>query len=343
MPYPTLAGPPSPSPGKEGGLWTEESIPLPEAAPGGHPQPRISIVIPSYNQATYLETAICSVLDQNYPDLELIVVDGGSTDGSPAIIQKYAPRLAWWVSQPDRGQSHAINRGFARCTGQIITFLSADDYYLPGTLHHVARNWAQAPHHGAIIGAFRFLDAGQLSEPVMPHLATPAPVDLSLGPPGTYRLHQVATFYSRAALDAVGRHVREDLHYVMDRELLYRVLRQYPVLLISRPYGVFRRHPEAKTADILPFAREFARLYRLSRTGHPAHDRRRERMARYRLARGYMKLANQATAPRTRWTALLRALLAAPRHTLRPSSLRFWLRTLAQGGRSREQGAGSKE
>src|SRR5215469_5586779 len=95
--------------------------------------PKISIVTPSFNQAEFLEETIRSVLDQNYPNLEYVVVDGGSTDGSVDIIKKYAHRLAWWVSEPDDGQYAAINKGFKHSSGEIMAWINSDDKYLPWT------------------------------------------------------------------------------------------------------------------------------------------------------------------------------------------------------------------
>src|SRR5215831_1246876 len=126
--------PPSPA-DKVGWPWNDDS----ETAASIENPPRISVITPSFNQQRFIEQTIRSVLLQKYPNLEYIIIDGGSTDGSIDIIKKYEPHLTYWESQRDRGQSHAINKGFARATGEILCWLNSDDYYLSGALHTVAK------------------------------------------------------------------------------------------------------------------------------------------------------------------------------------------------------------
>lgn len=305
--------------------------------------PRITLVIPSYEQAEYLEETLRSVILQAYPELELLVVDGGSEDGTVEILERYDPWITWWTSEPDRGQSHAINKGFARATGEIITFLGSDDVYEPGTLFDVARRYLDDPSWGALVGAFQLLDLSseRLGEPIPPRLPDSDPRDLALLDPGSWRLHQVSAFYSRHALDAVGRRVEEDLHYTMDRELLYRVARRFPVVLASETYGLFRRHPDSKSvAAILPMSREMGDLHlRDVPPDAPRTERRRRRRhARHHRARGYLKLAS-ASASEGRRLRSLWALLFALRHQpgliWRHHYARRWLESLVGPSGSR--------
>jgi len=120
--------------------------------------PLVSIVTPSYIQAPYLESAIRSVLDQDYPRIEYFVIDGGSTDDSPAIIKKYASRLAGWVSEKDNGQTDAINKGFSRATGSILAWLNSDDAYRPGAVREAVEFLLREPAVGMVYGDANFIN-----------------------------------------------------------------------------------------------------------------------------------------------------------------------------------------
>jgi len=150
MPNPSNAAtldilPPPPS-GKAGWPWTEQTEQLPQSMPDGSEWPKISIVTPSYNQGKFIEETIRSVLLQGYPNLEYIIIDGGSTDNSVEIIQRYSPWLNYWVSEKDRGQSDALNKGFAISNGEICAYINSDDIFLPNAFYKLAIAYANNKH-----------------------------------------------------------------------------------------------------------------------------------------------------------------------------------------------------
>src|SRR5439155_11304713 len=148
----TLSELPPRPPNQTGWPWTEGSAPFPPTLPDGSPWPRVTVVTPSYNQGQFVEETIRSVLLQGYPNLEYVVVDGGSTDESVEIIRKYEPWLAYWVSERDQGQTHAINKGLARATGEVFAYLNSDDLFVPGALTAIGEAYARYPHADAIYG-----------------------------------------------------------------------------------------------------------------------------------------------------------------------------------------------
>src|SRR5262245_61472158 len=151
MPPVNLSQLPQPSAGQSGWPWTEETPPLPPRMSDGREWPKITVVTPNLNYRRFLEETIRSVLLQNYPNLEYIVVDGGSSDGSLEIIRKYEQWLTW-ESKPDVGTSSAINKGLRLATGDILTFLNSDDYYQPGTLAQIARRMDAAQNPDVVMG-----------------------------------------------------------------------------------------------------------------------------------------------------------------------------------------------
>jgi glycosyltransferase involved in cell wall biosynthesis len=120
--------------------------------------PRVSIITPSYNQASFLEETICSVLEQDYANLEYIIVDGGSKDGSVEIIRRYESQLAWWVSEPDQGQTDALNKGFGMASGDILAWLNSDDTYLPGAISGAVEYLMSHPEAGLVYGDANLVD-----------------------------------------------------------------------------------------------------------------------------------------------------------------------------------------
>jgi len=143
MRCPTLYDLPPPPPGKRGWPWTEASVELPDPMPDGQEWPRVSIVTPSYQQGPFIEETIRSVLLQGYPNLEYIVIDGGSTDETVAILRKYEKWIAYWVSEADKGQSEAINKGFAKASGDLFGWLNSDDVYERCAIPIIAKYFTQ--------------------------------------------------------------------------------------------------------------------------------------------------------------------------------------------------------
>ncbi|NJL00690.1 MAG: glycosyltransferase [Spirulinaceae cyanobacterium RM2_2_10] len=233
---------PAPPPGRTGWPWTELSSPLPPRQPDGSPWPLLSIVTPSYNQAEFLEATIRSVLLQGYPNLEYLLLDGGSTDGSFAIIQKYAPFLAFWVSERDRGQSHALNKGFARATGDLIGWQNSDDTYEPNAFASAARTWLANPDAGAVYGGVNYVDIAHrflAKYPVcQPTVATTIPF-------ASVTNHSV--FYAAKVLQA-GERIDETLQHCMDQEFHLRLLlKGYHFQFAPGIAANWRIHPAAKS------------------------------------------------------------------------------------------------
>ncbi|MBI5383779.1 MAG: glycosyltransferase [Verrucomicrobia bacterium] len=212
---------------------------------------------PSFGQGHFLEETIRSVLLQDYPDLEYIVVDGGSRDQSVEIIKKYQDRLAFWVSEPDRGQSHAINKGLARCTGEIFNWINSDDLLMPGALWAVARAWRQQP--GRIVsGHTEFFDRTGTVE-IIRARGQALRNFVRFWEAGAWGWAQPGTFVPLADLKAIGG-IREELKYCMDYEMMVRLLaRNIDVTYVDQTLARFRLHEVSKTVG----SREAFRLERV--------------------------------------------------------------------------------
>ncbi|RPI75327.1 MAG: glycosyltransferase [Desulfobacteraceae bacterium] len=242
---PNLAELPAPPNGKKGWPWTE-TLPIGLSPfPPESPWPKISIITPSLNQAAFLEQTIRSVLLQGYPDIEYIIIDGGSTDQSLPIIKKYEKWLAYWISEPDQGQSQAVNKGIQRAHGDILAWLNSDDYYLPGTLHVIAEQFLLHPQAGAWAGGGRQIDAETgkvLWERLPPLLGFEDILNWD-----RYYLPQPSCFLNRKLLGP-RLFLNEQYHMQMDFDLWLRVSRDHVMLPIPKILSVNHRHGRAKTA-----------------------------------------------------------------------------------------------
>jgi glycosyltransferase involved in cell wall biosynthesis len=238
---------PPPKPGNTGWPWTWESPPLPECTPDGPPWPHITIVTPSYNQAEFIEETIRSVLLQGYPDLEYIIMDGGSTDGTVDIIRRYEPWLSCVHTRPDGGQAAALAQGFRQATGQILAWLNSDDRYRPGTFARVARFFSGRPRVVFGCGDVNYVDRqGNLVERIW----AVRPTHLLTTNLGVYCWPQQGCFWRRRAYYRAGG-VDSSLRFAMDVDLFIRLSASGPSRRIpGAPLADFRIHGGAKSSTI---------------------------------------------------------------------------------------------
>lgn len=210
----TLEDLPPPPEGRSGWPWTEAVAPLPPTLPGGGDWPSISMITPSYNQGEYLEETIRSVLLQGYPNLEYFIIDGGSKDESVEIIRKYEKWLTGWVSEKDGGQSDAINKGYAKCSGEIFNWLCSDDVLVKDSLKTVGEIFGSDPSCGVLAGACycQYDDEPGRSE------ARPAKGPDWERVPFAEGIWQPSCFWKRGVVKRKDL-VISGLHFVMDREL----------------------------------------------------------------------------------------------------------------------------
>jgi len=231
---------------------------------------KISIITPSFNQAAFIERTILSVLGQNYPDLEFIIMDGGSTDGTLEILKKYEDRIIW-KSERDGGQSDAINKGLRMATGDIVAYLNSDDTYAPGALQKVADFFAQRPETKWAYGKCRIIDATdkEIRRPITFYK------NLLLKKYSYAKLlsenfiSQPATFWKRELHDEVG-FFNEEENFCMDYEFWLRAGAKHPAGMIPEYLANFRYYPDSKSGGVNK--KQFQDELRLAQkfgTGHP--------------------------------------------------------------------------
>jgi glycosyltransferase involved in cell wall biosynthesis len=206
--------------------------------------PKISIITPSYNQGQFLEQTILSVLGQDYPNLEYIIIDGGSTDNSVEIIKKYAPRLKYWHSEPDKGQSHAINKGFSIAKGDILAWLNSDDMYLPGILNKIA-SIVNTDNSGIYFGdCIHFNHQADELFCFGSKIASACQTQNLLV---CDYIIQPSSFWTRKTWQKVGK-LNEDSHFGFDWEWFIRAkLDEVPFYPIKSPLAIYRIHDAHKS------------------------------------------------------------------------------------------------
>lgn len=205
--------------------------------------PKISVITPSYNQAEFLERTIRSVLDQNYPNLEYIVIDGGSTDESVDIIRRYADRIAYWVSEPDSGQSNAINKGLRVATGEWVGWQNSDDIYYPGVFDDLARTARLRPDVDLVIGNINLIDR---DDRVLRDVHYVKPSFGALLAEGMVLTNQAA-FWRRGVHQEIGW-LDESLHYSFDYEWFLRLTENHKGTCVNKIWGGYRLHDATKTS-----------------------------------------------------------------------------------------------
>jgi glycosyltransferase involved in cell wall biosynthesis len=204
-------------------------------------KPLVTIVTPSFNQARFLDETIRSVLTQDYPNIEYIIIDGDSTDGSKETIQKYTDRLAYWESIPDKGQTDAINKGFARANGEILAWLNSDDILLPGAVSDAVGELQANPEVGMVYGNATLINAEGRKIGDFPAAQT----DLKRLKRGYVHIPQQASFFRADLWKKVGP-LDPTFYFAMDYDLWVRLARHTPLLYVPKLWASFRLHGDAK-------------------------------------------------------------------------------------------------
>ena len=280
--------------------------------------PLVSVITPSFNQNSFLEATLRSVLEQAGASIEYLVVDGGSNDGSVETIRRYAGRLAWWVSEPDRGQAEAINKGFRRAQGEIVAWLNSDDLYLPGAVAAAAEFLQAHPAIGMVFGDALTIDphGRPLNRLAFGGWGTAkTPLEELLG----FRIIcQPAVFVRRSVLEQAG-YLNDGYHFMLDHHLWIRIARLAPVAHLSQVWAAARHHPAAKNvAQAAAFGQETRRIYAWMQSQPDlapiaAQQRKRIEAGVYRLSARYLLDGGQ---PGPALRDYGRALLADPRFAL---------------------------
>jgi glycosyltransferase involved in cell wall biosynthesis len=226
---------------------------------------KISIVIPSYNQAKFIERTINSILLNDCPDIEIIIIDGGSTDNTIDIIKKYEKDIGYWVSEPDNGQADALNKGFKIATGEIVGWLNSDDMYCKGTIDDVVKNFQEDLFCDVVYGGIFIIDENdKITDGYWP-TSTNSQYSYNV----SLDVHQQGLFWKRDLFQKTG-YLDTELQFIMDYDFIIKVLHYAKINRVKKYYGMFRKHGDAKTSTI-------------SSVGDMEHEIIKERLKKYTI------------------------------------------------------------
>ncbi len=204
--------------------------------------PLVTIITPSYNQAPYLEDTILSVLMQDYPNIEYFIVDGGSTDGSLEIIKKYANQIAGWVSEPDQGQTDAINKGFSMANGEVLAWINSDDTYYPHAVKEAVDFLSSHPDVGLVYGDTNFINSNGR---IIGRFNAQQTSYRRLRRGGVY-IPQQSSFFRAEVWKEVGP-LDPDFYFAMDYDLWVRIAKEREIAYVPKLWANFRLHDDAKS------------------------------------------------------------------------------------------------
>lgn len=283
---------PLPLSDKRGWPWTESCHELSDPMSNGSPWPRVTIVTPSYNQGQFIEETIRSVLLQNYPNLEYIIIDGGSSDNSVEIIKKYSSYLTYWISEPDRGQSHAINKGWKMATGEIVAYLNSDDTYCPNAISTAVNYLDTHQDISMIYGDCLFIN--EESENI--HLSPIEEFDFQRLVFCNF-IPQPAVFFRKNVINEIG-FLDESLHMAMDYDLWVRIGLKYNVKYLAKTLANFRMHKSNKSQvgpDLMSSCADILKIQNklFNRTDLPDEVKRLKNKAYYHIYRRIIRINYQ--------------------------------------------------
>lgn len=219
-------------------------------------EPKISIVMPSFNQGDFLKSAITSVVDQGYPNLELIIIDGGSTDNSVSIMENHSESITFWSSKPDKGQSDALNTGFKMITGDIVGWLNSDDTLQPGTLRDVVRVFSDESITIAMCNRFGLMNADGSVFDYKENSFKDHKTLVQYWSTGGMTINQPSVFFRKDVIDKFKPVLDTSLHYAMDYDLWLRITMDHDIHVVDGYWANYRFHDSSKSglgfSDFLP-------------------------------------------------------------------------------------------